>query len=51
MKKTVRDIEKISEGGIKLLKSSLYYLYLPLALIIGLKTVNWDNFLGPPPQL
>jgi hypothetical protein len=51
MKKTVNDIEKLSEGGVKWLKSGLYYIYLPLVLLVGLKTVNWDNFLGPPPQM
>lgn len=47
MKKTVKDIEKISESGVKWLKASLYYLYLPVVLIVGLKTVNLDNFRGP----
>jgi hypothetical protein len=47
MKKTVKDIEKLSEGGVKWLKAGLYYIYLPVVLIVGLKTVNWDNFRGP----
>jgi hypothetical protein len=51
MKKTIKDIEKLGDGGIKWLKSGLYYLYLPVVLVVGLKTVNWENFLGPAPQM
>lgn len=41
MKKTVRDLEKAATGSIKWLKAGIYYLYLPVVVIIGLKTVNW----------
>lgn len=51
MKKTVKDIEKLTEGGIKWLKSGLYYLYLPVVIAVGLKTVRMENFFGPPPQI
>jgi hypothetical protein len=51
MKKTLKDIEKLRDSGIKWLKSGLYYLYLPLVLVVGLKTVNLENFLGPAPPV
>lgn len=47
MKKTVKDIEKIGESGVKWLKASLYYIYLPVVLIVGLKTLNMDSLRGP----
>lgn len=40
MKRTIKDIEKLSEGGVKWLKAGLYYIYLPIVIVIGLKTVN-----------
>lgn len=40
MKKTLKDIEKISDSGMKWLKSGLYYIYLPIVILVGFKTVN-----------
>lgn len=50
MKKTVRDLEKAGSSSIKWLKAGTYYLYLPVLLALGLRTVKWEAFFsqGPP---
>lgn len=40
MKKTLKDIEKISNTGVKWLKEGLYYIYLPVVVVLGFKTLN-----------
>ena len=51
MKKTVRDLQKVSSSSIGWLKTGAYYLYLPTVLILGLKTVKWDMFLNQAPGM
>lgn len=51
MKKTIKDIEKLSEGSVKWAKTGLYYAFLPIVLLVGFKTVNWESFTGASPQV
>ena len=48
MKKTVRDIEKMSGKGVGYLKTGLYYLFVPLVIGMGLKTVDLSKFIQQP---
>jgi hypothetical protein len=41
MKKTVKDISKLSESSVKYLKISLYYLTIPLVVAFGVKTIDF----------
>ena len=47
MKKTVRDIEKLSEKSVKYIKLGLYYLAIPTVLALGVKTVDLLRFTQP----
>lgn len=47
MQKTVQDIKKLSNQGQKVFKGLFYYAYIPVILVLGLKTVNWSNFTNP----
>jgi hypothetical protein len=47
MKKTVRDIEKLSDKSVKYIKMGLYYLAIPAVLALGAKTVDLLRF-GQP---
>lgn len=51
MQKTVQDIKKISSQGQKLFKGFFYYAYIPAIVILGLKTVDWQNFSNPQPPM
>jgi hypothetical protein len=50
MKKTLKDIEKIGNSTVSWIKTGIYYLYLPVVLIVGIKTVNWEQLTGGPPM-
>jgi hypothetical protein len=41
MQRTLKDIQKIGSKGQHVLKFSLYYLYIPVIIYLGAKTVNW----------
>jgi hypothetical protein len=49
MKKTIKDLEKLSESSVKWAKTGLYYFFLPVVIVVGLKTVNWENIIGAAP--
>ena len=49
MKKTIKDIEKLSDGSIKWFKKGLYYAFFPIVLIVGLKTVDWEKLYPSAP--
>ena len=51
MKKTVRDLQKVGDSSMSWLKTGAYYLYFPAVLILGLKTVKWEQFLNQAPGL
>jgi hypothetical protein len=45
MKKTVRDIEKMSGKGVGYLKTGLYYLFVPVVIGLGIKSINFSKFM------
>ena len=45
MKKTVRDLEKASGKGVNYFKKGVYYLFVPLVVAMGLKTVDMSRFM------
>ena len=47
MYKTIQDIKKASNEGQKLFKGFFYYGYIPLILVLGIKTVDWQQFSNP----
>ncbi len=51
MQKTVQDLKKLSNQGQKLFKGFFYWAYIPVVVILGLKTVDWANFTNPQPQM
>lgn len=44
MKKTIRDIEKMSGKGASYFKAGLYYLFVPVVVGLGLKTIDLSRF-------
>ena len=46
MKKTVRDLNKLTSQGVSYLKAGLYYLAVPIVLGLGLKTMDLQRMLG-----
>ena len=51
MQKTVQDIKKLAGQGQKVFKGFFYYAYIPVVVILGLKTVDWANFSNPQPPM
>ena len=49
MKKTVRDLEKMSGKGVNYLKAGLYYLFVPTVIGLGLATVDIGRFMQQAP--
>lgn len=47
MKKTIRDIEKIGGKGVSYFKAGLYYLFVPLVVGLGIKTIDFSRLLQP----
>jgi len=47
MQKTVQDIKKMANQGQKLFKGFFYYAYIPAIIILGVKTVSWEQFSNP----
>lgn len=50
MQKTIQDFKKLSNQGQKVFKGLFYYAYIPVIVILGLKTVDWQNFSNPQPM-
>ena len=48
MKKTVRDLEKMGGKGVNYVKAGLYYLFVPLVIGMGLRTVDLSRFMQQP---
>lgn len=48
MKKTVRDLEKAGGQGIKYFKAGVYYLFVPIVIGMGLKTVDLSRYFQQP---
>ena len=47
MKQTVRDLGKLGETSLSWLKWGLYYVYVPVVLVVGIRTIRWENFTAP----
>lgn len=47
MKKTVKDVEKLSASSVKYLKVGLYYLSIPAVVAVGLKTIDIMRWFQP----
>ena len=43
MDKTVKDVKKMTNNAFKVAKTFMYYGYVPLICILGLKTIKWDQ--------
>ncbi len=50
MQKTIQDIKKLGNQGTKVAKGFFYYAYIPVVVILGLRTVDWQNFINPQPM-
>jgi hypothetical protein len=50
MDKTVKDLKKVSYGAFGLAKTAMYYGYIPLIIVLGLRTIKWEMLTsqGPP---
>lgn len=40
MQKTVKDLKKLSTNSIKVAKKAIYYGFIPLVIILGIRTVK-----------
>lgn len=47
MQKTIQDFKKLSNKGQNLFKGFFYYAYVPVVVILGLRTVSWEQFSNP----
>lgn len=47
MKKTVKDINKLTTQGVKYLKAGVYYLTVPIVLGLGLKSIDFSRMFVP----
>lgn len=43
MKKTRRDIEKAGTASFKWVKTGIYYIFIPIVVAVGLKTVSFGK--------
>lgn len=50
MEKTWRDLKKLSSTSMTITKKAVYYGFIPLVVILGLRTVNIENFTGQAPM-
>jgi hypothetical protein len=42
MKSTIKDLNKLKDKTYGLIKTGVYYLYIPIVLAIGARTINWS---------
>jgi len=47
MKKTVKDINKLTTQGISYLKAGVYYLTVPIVLGLGLQSLDFARMFAP----
>lgn len=50
MERTVKDLKKIGDVSYKATKKAIYFGFIPLVLILGLKTVDWQNLFNQQPM-
>jgi hypothetical protein len=41
---TVKDLRKVSDKSVSVVKGAMYYAFIPAILYFGLKTVDWAQF-------
>jgi hypothetical protein len=46
MKKTVKDLNKLTSQGVSYLKAGIYYLAVPVIFGLGLKTMDLQRIFG-----
>jgi len=46
MKKTVKDLNKLTSQGVSYLKAGIYYLAFPVIFGLGLKTMDLQRMFG-----
>jgi thiamine monophosphate synthase len=51
MKKTIKDLEKAGLGAVGWFKAGVYYLFVPIVVIAGLRSVNWRALFASEPQM
>lgn len=47
MQSTIQDLSKLSSKGQNLFKAFFYYAYIPVVVVLGLRTVSWEQFSNP----
>ena len=48
MKKTMRDLEKAGNKSVTYFKKGVYYLFVPLVIGMGIKTIDFSRFMQQP---
>jgi hypothetical protein len=51
MDKTIKDLQKLSNSSVKVAKKVIYYGFIPLVIILGIRTVKLENFMNQQPQM
>ncbi len=46
----MKDLKKIGDVSYKAAKKAIYFGFIPLVLILGLKTVDFGNFMNQQPM-
>jgi ABC-type arginine transport system permease subunit len=41
---TVKDVMKITDKSVNVVKGAMYYAFIPAILYLGIKTVDWNQF-------
>lgn len=47
MKRTVKDIEKIGNSTVQIVKRGLYYLSVPVVIVVGLRSIDIARWFQP----
>lgn len=47
MEKTIKDLSKAGTASYGILKKAVYYGFIPMVIILGLRTVKLEAFTGP----
>ena len=47
MQKTIQDLKKATTQGEKIFKGFFYYGFIPIILVLGIKTVDWQQLSNP----
>jgi hypothetical protein len=47
MKRTIKDIEKVGSQGMTYLKAGIYYLFVPILIGYGIKSIDFTRLIAP----